>query len=181
MIPLLLIIGLLAVAVVAYGQSQGSGAGADGGKAAASPSASGITHDMATWPAGDTIWDVCRAIARAEGANVANSAPDRYNNPGDLSRGDEHGQSVAGYVVLPDGEDLINFADKPGGWQALYLKIANAVNGNSNRYNADMTFSEIAVQWAGDAGTWALNVGKFLGVDPDTTTLGDYVSGGTQA
>jgi len=37
----------------------------------------GITNDAATWPTGDKIWDVCRAIAIAEGANVAGSNPDR--------------------------------------------------------------------------------------------------------
>src|SRR6266403_1907032 len=46
-----------------------------------------ITFDPATWPSGDRVWNVCRAIAHAEGADVEGSNPDRLNNPGDISDG----------------------------------------------------------------------------------------------
>jgi hypothetical protein len=46
-----------------------------------------ITSDPSTWPTGSRIWDIARAIAIAEGANVEGSNPDRLNNPGDISDG----------------------------------------------------------------------------------------------
>ena len=124
----------------------------------------------------DRVWNVCRAIAAAEGANVMGSAPDRLNNPGDLSRGDEHGQSVIGYVTLPDGEDAIHFSTKFGGWGALYSKILNIVQGRSKVYTPDMTWQQIAEKYAGNSEVWAKNVTSQLGVQV-TDKFGDYFHG----
>jgi len=135
-----------------------------------------ITNNPATWPAGDKVWDVCRAIALAEGANVPGSAPDRYNNPGDLSRGDEHGQQVIGYVTLPDGEVEINFASKEAGWSALYTKMANAAQGLSSVYTPDMSWRQIAQEYAGNSAAWLANVTRTLGVNPDSR-YGDFFLG----
>ena len=132
-----------------------------------------ITADRATWPTGDRVWDVCRAVALAEGANVEGSAPDRNNNPGDLSRGDEHGQAVAGYVTLDDGEDAIIFETKAGGWQALYTKFNNIRLGISKAYSPKMTWQNIAAIYAGDSADWVANVTRELGVQP-TDTYGSY-------
>src|ERR1039458_1699973 len=71
---------------IPIGGSSGSSGGAAGGTVPALSCA--ITNDPATWPTGDEFWNVCWAIAYAEGAQTAGSAPDRYNNPGDLSHGD---------------------------------------------------------------------------------------------
>jgi len=136
-----------------------------------------ITNDPGTWPSGDLVWNVCRAIALAEGANVAGDAPDRYNNPGDLSRGDEHGQQVSGYVQLPDGETLIVFTKKEGGWQALYEKIANIARGTSSAYSPTMTWTQIAQKYAGNWTAWVSNVTRSLGVQP-TDVFADYFTGG---
>lgn len=116
---------------------------------------------------------MCRAIALAEGANSAGNAADRYNNPGDLGRGDEHGQTVTGYVTLPDGEILIIFATKEGGWQALYQKIANIAAGTSSAYSPQMTWRQIGQRYAGNSATWTANVTRVLGVSPDSR-FGDY-------
>jgi hypothetical protein len=133
----------------------------------------GITNDPATWPTGDRVWDVCRAIAFAEGANIAGDAPDRNNNPGDLSQGDEHGQAVAGYEVLPDGENTIQFETKEGGWQALYTKVNNIRLGISLTYSPGMTWTQIAAKYAGNSGNWVRNVTAQLGVSP-SDTFGSY-------
>jgi hypothetical protein len=135
-----------------------------------------ITNSPTTWPAGDKIWEVCRAIALGEGANVLGSAPDRLNNPGDLSKGDEHGQQVLGYVTLPDGEVTIHFASKEGGWQALYSKISNIVFGRSSVYSPDMTWRQIAQEYAGNSSAWVNNVARVLGVNPDSR-FGDFFFG----
>jgi hypothetical protein len=131
-----------------------------------------ITNDPSTWPAGDRIWDVCRAIAIAEGANIAGSAPDRYNNPGDLSKGDEHRQAFTGYTILPDGELLIQFATKMAGWTALYSKISRIVQGQSSVYSTSMTWTQFAEKYAGSSLAWAANVTRQLGVQ-----IGDTVGG----
>ena len=129
----------------------------------------GITHDPATWPQGDTIWTIARAIARAEGADQASTAPDRYNNPGDLSRGDEHGQNVSEYQTLPDGEVEMVFASKQDGWQALYSKLANIAAGLSATYSPRMTWLDVGRKWAGNSAVWSANVARELGVSPAAT------------
>lgn len=132
-----------------------------------------ITSNPQTWPMGDKVWNVCRAIALAEGANVEGGAPDRLNNPGDLSKGDEHGQNVVEYVILPDKEDAIHFSTKVGGWTALYRKIANIRDGKSSVYNPSMTWLQIAYKYAGNSVVWAGNVARELGVSA-TDKFGSY-------
>ncbi len=139
-----------------------------------------ITNNPATWPTGDPVWTVCQAIAFAEGADVAGDAPDRYNNPGDLSKGDEHGQTVSGYVRLPDGEIEIVFASKQDGWQALYTKILHIVQGRSAAYSPNMTWRQIAAKYAGDSIDWVNNVTGRLGVSPDDV-FANYFAGGQTA
>lgn len=135
-----------------------------------------ITYDTSTWPSGDRVWDVCRAIAIAEGANDPGSVPDKYNNPGDLSRGDEHGQSVAGYVTLGCGEGEIIFSTKQDGWDALYKKISAAASGSSKIYLPSLTWAQVASHYAKNSVNWLANVTKTLGVSA-SDTLGGYVNG----
>jgi|SRR5579872_4121908 len=124
-----------------------------------------ITNDPSTWPSGDRMWDFCRAIAQHEGAAEAGSAPDRFNNPGDLSKGDEHGQEVSGYHRLPDGENLIIFSTKAGGWMALQAKFQNILDGKSHVYSPAMSLTEIGSKYASDP-AWAKGVAEIFGVDP---------------
>lgn len=124
-----------------------------------------ITNDPATWPSGDRIWNICHAIALAEGANIAGSAPDRNNNPGDLS----DGANQFGYDPAVTDSHVTRFPDKDTGWKWLYQKISNAVRGYSSVYNADMTWTEFGKKYAGNWQVWTANVTRYLGVSPDST------------
>jgi hypothetical protein len=123
-----------------------------------------------------SIDNIADAIAQAEGYGQAGAAPTRYNNPGDLSKGDEWGQSISGYTTLPDGEDLIIFASPEAGRAALLAKLQNIANGGSRTYSPDMTWAEIAQHWAGNSGAWASNVTRVLGVSQDST-FAEYLGG----
>lgn len=128
--------------------------------------------DPATWPVGDKIWDCCRAIAFAEGYNVAGSNPAKLNNPGDIS----DGASVYG-SEFHSGSNITKFPNANIGWQWLYTKLKNAATGRSSVYDASMSWREIGHIWAPpNAEVWATNVAGKLGVDPDSS-LGDYVNG----
>jgi hypothetical protein len=130
-----------------------------------------ITSDMATWPgdSSDPVWLVCYAIAQAEGANVAGSAPDRLNNPGDLSDGySQYGGQFT------DGSSVTNFPDKQTGWQWLYSKVYNIKTRKSTAYNPDETWNQIAQSWAGNWQNWVNNVTSILGVKP-TDRMGDFL------
>jgi hypothetical protein len=126
----------------------------------------------ATWPSGNRLWDCCRAIATAEGYDVPNSNPARLNNPGDIS----DGLKMFGYE-FHSGSHITKFPDANTGWQWLYVKLSNAVNGLSNVYDASMSWREIGAIWAPpNAEIWAANVSSYLGVNPDSS-LSDYVNG----
>lgn len=128
-----------------------------------------ITSDESTWPSGDRVWNVCRAIARAEGANIAGSNPDRLNNPGDISDGfNQYGGENH------SGSNITKFPDKETGWKWLYSKITNAfVNGASTVYSPAMTWNDFAKKYAGNWQVWVNNVTGSLGVYP-TETVGSY-------
>ena len=127
-----------------------------------------ITHDPATWPTGSKVWNVCRAIAIAEGANVQGSNPDRLNNPGDISDGrEEFGDE------FHTGSHVTHFPTKEIGWQWLHNKVQNAASGHSHVFLPSMTWIEIAHEWAGDWEDWVKNVTRELNVDP-TNKFGDY-------
>lgn len=129
-----------------------------------------ITNDPSTWPKGDRIWDICRAIAYAEGAEVAGDIPDRLNNPGDIS--DWAGTYGSQYA---DGSGVTTFPSKQIGWQKLYDKWWNIVNGGSSEYSPSMTWTQIAQVWAGDWQDWVNNVTAHLGVSANST-VADYVN-----
>lgn len=131
---------------------------------------SGITTDSATWPSGDSVWDICRAIAVAEGYNT-NGAAFKLNNPGDISDGaSEFGSE------FHDGSNITHFPDAATGWNWLYNKINNHINGKSHTYPVGLTILGFAKKYAGNWQHWANNVGRELGVDPNTTTFAEYVN-----
>ena len=116
-------------------------------------------NDVSTWPSGDKFWDIAKAIAIAEGYNIPNSNSQRLHNPGDLSDGaDKYGfEEHSGSRITIFPTDYI-------GWQWLYNKVKNIYNGNSKVYNGNMTWIEIAQNYAGDWQNWVNNVTKELGV-----------------
>lgn len=134
-----------------------------------------ITTDPATWPSGDKIWDICRAIARAEGYNT-NGAAFNLNNPGDLSPGDEHGYTTNGAAEWHGGSYIIHFATAADGWNACYTKVSNIVNGKSKVYGQNWTVAQISQKWAGNYSAWANNVGSALNIDPNNYGFSDYVN-----
>jgi hypothetical protein len=128
-----------------------------------------ITADESTWPSGDVVWNVARAIARAEGANVAGTVPDTLNNPGDIS----DGGATYGFE-MHSGSAVTHFPDKQTGWQWLYNKLHNAfVLGQSHVYSPNMTWTDLAQKWAGDWQNWVTNVTGPLNVSQDDR-VGDY-------
>lgn len=136
---------------------------------------SGITNDPATWPKGDKIWDICRAIAFAEGANIAGSVPDRLNNPGDISDG-----ALTFATNIPEyhsGSVVTHFPDKLTGWTWLYNKIKNHVTGQSDVYPADLSVTAFAQKYAGNWQNWVTNVANYLKIqDPSSVTFSQYVN-----
>lgn len=133
-------------------------------------SLSDITNDPASWPTGDKIWDVARAIAMAEGYNVPGAVPFVLNNPGDISDGkDTYG------AQFHSGSNVTHFPDPHTGWTWLYNKLSNAAQGRSHVYSPDMTWTQFAQKWAGDWQNWLNNVTRALGVDPEST-FGEYMN-----
>jgi hypothetical protein len=127
--------------------------------------------DDSTWPSGDNIWNICHAVAYAEGYNVAGSVPARLCNPGDLSDGFSQygGESHS-------GSNVTHFPDQQTGWQWLYNKWQNIVNGSSTTYPASLTWTQVAQKYAGNWQNWLNNVTSVLGVDPSSTPA-NYVNG----
>lgn len=126
-----------------------------------------VASDPTTWPTGDSIWDCCRAIAWAEGYQTPNVAQ-RQHNPGDITDyASTYGAGVNGITIFPDDQT---------GWNALYGKVSNIVNGGSSTYPADWTIAQVGNTWAAGDGSWANNVGLQLQVDPSSTSFADYVN-----
>jgi hypothetical protein len=135
-----------------------------------------ITVDQSTWPGAspqypsEGTWNICAAIARAEGYPQGyGAAPFDLNNPGDLSPGDENGEPTGGPAEFHGGSNIICFKTVEAGFIALYKKFQNIVNGNSNVYPVSAPWSEVAVTYAGNSSAWLNNVTNYLGVDASTT------------
>lgn len=129
-----------------------------------------ITNDPTTWPTGDKIWNIARAIAIAEGANIAGSNPDRLNNPGDISDG-----AVVFNQEFHSGSHITHFPTKETGWKWLYDKLQNIALGKSHVFFPTMTWTQFAQKWAGDWQNWLNNITRELSVSPDST-FKDYLS-----
>jgi hypothetical protein len=131
-----------------------------------------ITADSSSWPGTDKVWEICCAIATAEGFNRGPGAvPYDLNNPGDLSDGaSEFGSQPH------SGSNVTTFPTAETGWQWLYNKVQNIVSGGSSVYPQTLSWSGVAQKWAGDWSNWLNNVTSYLGVDPNSTPA-DYVNG----
>jgi len=106
-----------------------------------------------------------QAIAAAEGFGQQGAIPTSAHNPGDLTMGDFG--DTGNYVVSRGGEKIIVFPDDASGWNALYRKLENIVNGGSHVYNLNITIAQMGALWAGSQ-FWAKNVAAALGVSVET-------------
>lgn len=102
------------------------------------------------------------AIAKAEGANPS------INNPGDLTGGDVPQAHQTGVF---NAAGVVKIDTLQNGWNALFAKLSNIMNGNSAIYSPDMTIDELSVVYTGNdnAAAWASTVASQLGVTTDTT------------
>ena len=135
-----------------------------------------ITPSSNSWPGpipdypDAACWNICAAVALAEGYNLGpGAAPYDLNNPGDLSPGDEAGQDISGPPQVHDGSSIIQFATAEGGWIALYTKFDNIRHGRSRVYPITATWAQVAKTYAGNSTAWLNNVTSYLGVDQSTT------------
>jgi hypothetical protein len=121
-----------------------------------------ITDDSSSWPSSDPTWKMCCAIATAEGYNEgAGVIPYDYNNPGDITdEASQYGSGTNGITTFPSAET---------GWQALYDKLQNIVNGGSSAYPVSASWTDVGNTWSNGDANWAVNVCRNLGVDPSTT------------
>jgi hypothetical protein len=158
-------------------QQQPSGASTGTHQSDGSITGSQITNDPSTWPGSDNTWNVCTAVALAEGFNLGNgTAPYDLNNPGDLSPGDENGEATAGPAQQHGGSAIIYFSVCEGGFRALYAKFNRIANGQSSAYPITYTWTQVASVYAGNASAWLTNVTSYLGVDPNSTPA-QYIYG----
>jgi hypothetical protein len=128
--------------------------------------------DRNSWPAGDKVWQLAQAIAKAEGYGVSDgNGPTRNHNPGDIS----DGANTYGHDPLITDSKVTTFPDDATGWQWLYHKLKNILDGGSHVYSPSMTFLEFAQKYAGSYVDWARNVTNDLGVS-QSTRLADWYS-----
>ena len=128
-----------------------------------------VPSDPDTWPGGDAIWDVARAIAFAEGYGPALNNPTKLNNPGDIS----DGATQYGYEDH-SGSKVTHFPDVETGWNWLYNKLYNIQNGQSKVYSNNMTWLQFAATYQKKPGdSWVNHVTSRLDVSP-SDRVGDY-------
>jgi hypothetical protein len=129
-----------------------------------------ITNDPNTWPGDDKLWNICAAVALAEGYNRGPGfAPYDLNNPGDLGPGDEAGEETAGGAQWHGGSMIIVFSFAEGGWRALRMKFQHIISGLSSAYRATDSWQVVASKYAGNSANWLTNVTGYLGVDVNST------------
>jgi hypothetical protein len=109
------------------------------------------------------ILNMAKSIANAEGFGIPDAIPTRANNPGDLV--------IPGWTGETLGAEKISvFSSVEEGWQRLYNQLNLIVTGRSRVYTLDMSIAQMEKKYAPHAaGTWARNVARGLGVDPDTS------------
>lgn len=105
------------------------------------------------------IFDIARAIARAEGFYSPGSLPARANNPGDLE--------LPGVKPAIEGKTV--FPSVVSGWNHLLAQIAGMLSGTDKLWPATMTLADAGMRYSGGDPDWAGNVAKDLGVYPGTT------------
>jgi hypothetical protein len=130
-----------------------------------------ITSDPTTWPTGDKIWEICHAIAKAEGYDVPNSNPFKLNNPGDIS--DYRHLFTSEHH---SGSDITHFPNNIIGWSCLYIKILDIARGTSSTFSELLTWEQVSKKWAVNWESWVKVVINELKVSKDSTPR-NYVYG----
>lgn len=105
---------------------------------------------MTSYP--QTIIDLAKAIAHAEGFGVQDAVPTRAHNPGDIKIIGWTGEKLGleGITVFPTDED---------GWEALYKQLERIRLEHSHIYSLNMTFTEFAYHWTDtQMSSWLMNV-----------------------
>ncbi len=99
-----------------------------------------------------TVIDLAKAIAHAEGFGTPNSVPTRAHNPGDLK--------IPNWTGATTGiEGITVFQDDEIGWNALYKQLLMIKNNKSHFYNLSETFSQFAMHWTDtQSGYWLENM-----------------------
>jgi len=129
-----------------------------------------VASDADTWPGGNAVWEVARAIARAEGYGKPGVPPTNLHNPGDIS----DGADSFGYEQH-SGSKVTKFPDDTTGWNWLFTKLDNVRTGKSKVFSNNMTWTQFAQKYAGNWQSWVNNVTRELSVAP-TDRVGDYWS-----
>lgn len=120
-----------------------------------------------------SILDLAKAIAHAEGFGIEGAVPTRAHNPGDLKVPHWEGEVIGaeGITVFPDDET---------GWNHLYSQLLFIMNKQSHVYSLIMTFAQFSQHWTDTAeGAWLDNVIYelqelgYTSVDKNTT-LGSF-------
>ena len=112
------------------------------------------------------------AIAFAEGYGGAGAIPTVANDPGDLSKGDFGDTGF--YLKAGDGEQVIKYPTAQDGFNALYQKLQNIVNGGSSVYSLNMSILQMGNKYSGNGSVWSRNVVSYLnqqGVNATQQTL----------
>ena len=130
---------------------------------------------MSNWP--NSVLQLAKAIAHAEGFGPPENLPTRANNPGDLT-----GLDAAGFPTngTANDEGVWNFVNLADGWEALYIKVNRMLAGRSAVYPLTMTLEQVGLKYSGGNPDWAANVAAFLGV-PTTTTLAELADSPSSA
>lgn len=111
----------------------------------------------------DQIFSFASAIAKAEGS------PSSWNNPGDLTLSFSYPT-----IGVGNSAGVLIFQSVTDGWNALYKQLQDIADGNS-RHSVSDTLEAFGLSYSGGDPNWAINVGRFLNVDPSSTTLGDIL------
>jgi hypothetical protein len=109
-----------------------------------------IRKKMPNYP--QTVIDLGKSIAFAEGFGVLGSTPTRAHNPGDLKIPNWNG-------AVTGSEGISVFLTDEQGWNALYDQLLRIQIGHSHVYNTLMTFEEFSSHWTDTQETaWIDNV-----------------------
>lgn len=119
-----------------------------------------------------TVIDLAKAIAHAEGFGISGTVPTRAHNPGDLKIPNWNG-------AVTGSEGISVFLTDEQGWTALYDQLLRIQIGHSHVYNLKMSFTEFSRHWTDtQESNWLINVIyslQTLGYSLDeNTTLSDY-------
>lgn len=113
----------------------------------------------------DRVQNFAKAVAKAEGFYKRGTIPYRCSNPGDLKT--VRGWKYPGQIGVCKGGH-VRFKNTTLGWAALTHKIEKIADGESRRFDVNMTLKEFGKAYAGNWRVWSKNVAHNLGVDTDT-------------